>query len=176
MARFCVFGSHQGLLPSEGGVYVTIFGGSELKRSPIAGQLADRQHQTPAKRNSPRSAFFFTLFGNTTIIWPTLAEEYLALRDALRAGVLTLADWDRLIGRGGGDSSPDITSFSLFAGFESDKVPTEDKELDELSLQRHLGQIPDQAADVLMLAIGQTGPQRMASVRQAAATALSSGG
>ncbi len=172
MAHFCMFGSNDGQLVPGRDFYITIFGGSDLKRLPAASQIAELR-QRPAYDRSSSQYAFCTLFGGTTLSWPTLAEEYLALRDALRAGTITLDDWDRSLARPGGPGPLRVLSFTLFGGFDGELLPREDKELDDLSLQRHLGQIPESAVQILMLAIGQTGVQRLAAVRQAVATTLS---
>ena len=70
MPHFCMFGAYEGQFDPGQGIYVTIFGGSDLKRSPAASQLVEQQRLSAAGRNGPRH-FFFTLFGGTTITWPT---------------------------------------------------------------------------------------------------------
>jgi hypothetical protein len=173
MAHFSMFGGNDGQLGPGGDVYITVFGGSDLKRPPVASQLAGwRGH--PAG-SSESTYFFFTLFGSTTLSWPTLAEEYLALRDALRAGTITLEDWDRFVTRPAGTGALRTNCLTLFGGFEGDVLPKEEKELDDLSLQRHLGLIPESAVQLLMLAVGQAGQARLAAVRHAVVATLSSG-
>jgi hypothetical protein len=174
MAHFCMFGSNDGPLVPGRDFYITIFGGSDLKRLPAASQMAELRGRAPSEREQAQYTFC-TLFGGTTLTWPTLAEEYLALRDALRARTLTLEDWDWFVARPGGPGPVRAVSLTLFGSFEGDVVPREEKELDDLSLQRHLGQIPEAAVQLLMLAVGQTGVQRLAAVRQAVAAALSAG-
>jgi hypothetical protein len=172
MAHFSMFGSNDGPLVPGRDFYITIFGGSDLKRLPAASQIAELRQRPAYDRNNSQYVFC-TLFGGTTLTWPTLAEEYLALRDALRARTITFDDWDRSLARPGGPGPLRVLSFTLFGSFDGEVLPREDKELDDLSLQRHLGQIPEPAVQVLMLAIGQTGVQRLAAVRQAVATTLS---
>ncbi len=172
MIHFAVFSGHSGQLTRGGAVYISIFGGATLARPPVAGTLA-RARREDAEAGSDSSYFFFVLFGSATVRWPTLAEEYVALLDALRSGVLSLEDWDRLVGASDCTGSLRLSSFSLFGGVEGDAVPTEDQELDEISLQQHAGAIPDAALQRLMIGIGQKGASRLASVRQAvAATAV----
>lgn len=168
MAHFCMFGGHEGVLSSDGSVYITVFGGSDLRRPPLARQIAERR----LRGGGSSESYFLTLFGGTSLIWPTLAEEFLALRDAVRNGALGLAEWDQWVGRGDGRGPLTTHSLTLFGGYEGDTLPAEDKELDDLTLQRHLNQIPEAAMQTLMLAIGQRGAQRLAAVRHAVATAL----
>ena len=64
-------------------------------------------------------------------------------------------------------------SISVFGGMDSDALPSEDEELDDISLQRHAGRIPDAAVQYLMLGVCQGGAHRLASVRDAVAAARS---
>jgi len=170
MVHFSVFGGHEGQLSAGGCVYITLFGGSELKRPPLAARLAALRRPS-GLRDEPRYVFL-SLFGSTTIRWPTLAEEFLALTDALRAGAFTLDDWERFTASPGEHRLLRAGSFTLFGSMQTDALPTEEEELDGLSLQRHAGTIADAAVERLMLAVGQGGAQRLASVRQAVAASL----
>lgn len=174
MPRFCIFGGQDGLLSPTESVYITVFGGAELHRPSAARQMIHLR-RLPAHLQRPQRYFFLTLFGGTEVSWPTLAEEYLALRDALRSGELTLEQWDQIMGSGGVDGLAQMHSLTLFGGFEADQLPSEEKELDALSLQMHLGQVAEDPMNTLMLAIGQRGAGRLAAVRHAAAAALSVG-
>jgi hypothetical protein len=174
MAHFSMFGSNDGQLVPGRDFFITIFGGSNLKRLPAASQITELRQQPAHQRSQPQYTFC-TLFGGTTLTWPTLAEEFLALRDALRAGTMTLEDWDRYVAQPGGPGPLRTLSLTLFGGFDGDVLPREDQELDDLSLQRHLGQIPEQALQTLMLAIGRTGVQRLTAIRQAVLAAMSPG-
>lgn len=169
MVHFCVFGGRGGQLSGGRSIYVTLFGGSEFKRPALARTLAD-----PGDHEGDTTTFYFflTAFGATSIKWPTLAEEYLALVEGLRAGALTLASWDRRFARAASDSTARSASFTIFGAFETDELPTDEEELDDLSLQRHAGRLPELALEHLMLAIGHGGEQRIAAVRQAAAATL----
>ena len=167
MPHLAMFGSHSGQLLPGRDIFFTVFGGSDLRRLPVATQLAHLRQRAGEERNGSHY-IFLTLFGGTTILWPTLAEEYSALRDALRFGSVSLDDWDRLVARPGGAGPLRVNSLTLFGSFDGDLLPREDKELDDLTLQRHLGHIPEPAVQMLMLAIGQTGAQRLAAVRLAA--------
>lgn len=171
MVHFSVFGGHEGHLNPGRCVYICVFGGASLKRTPAATRLVALRQQSDAPRSGWQH-FFFNLFGGTTIKWPTLAEEYLALMDALRARSITMEEWDRGIGQANDLLALRAASFSMFGGVETDALPSEDQELDDLSLQRHTGLIPEPVLERLMLAIGQVGAQRLAAVRQAAGVAL----
>ncbi len=170
MIQFCMFGGHGGELSHDKRVYVTIFGACELKRPTIARQIIELRQRSNSGKAAPMR-FFITLFGGTEVAAPTLCEEYLDLQDGLRSGLLTLEEWDRTVAHVGVASSLRVSSFTLFGGFSSSELPSEDEELDRLALNHHLGQIPETAGKALMMAVGQDGSQRPAAVRQAIAVA-----
>jgi hypothetical protein len=175
MAHFSMFGGNNGQLAPGRDFYITIFGGCDLKRPTAASHIVELRGQ-PAYARDRSQGIFCTLCGGTTLTYPTLAEEYLALRDALRSGTITLEDWDRSLARPGGVGPLRAMSLTLFGSFDGEVVPREEKELDDLSLQRHLGQIPEAAVQLLMLAVGQIGLQRLTAVRQAVVAGLSASG
>jgi len=170
MVHVSIFGGHEGELAPGRAFYVSIFGGSTLRRPAFATRLM--QIKRYADEALKTQYFFFSLFGGAEVKWPTLAEEYLALTEALRSGGLTLEDWDRHSDRMGLAAALQTGSFSLFGGSNTEKLPSEDEELDDLSRQRHAGAIGQDAAERLMLGIGQHNLQRLAAVRQAVAAAL----
>mgnify|MGYP000847474561 CR=1 FL=1 len=174
MAHLCIFGSHAGQLVTGRDFFITIFGGMDLRRPPTATHLLQVQQQRPQDRVGSQYTFF-TLFGGVDLVWPTLAEEYVALRDAVASGKLRLEDWDVALARPERSGPLAMISFTLFGGVNEDVVPSEEKELDDLSYQQHLGQIPQATADLLVLAIGQRGSQRLAAVRHAVARTLAGG-
>lgn len=174
MVHFCIFGGHKGQLSASRCVYVTLFGGTELKRPPLARCLGAVRPPARPAREEPRY-FFLSLFGHTTLKWPTLAEEYLAVLDALRAGACTAADWDRLATTTGDQPPLRVASFTVFGRLEADALPSEEEELDDLSMQRHAGNVPPPAIERLLLGIGHSGAQRLAAVRQAVAATLAHG-
>jgi hypothetical protein len=98
MVHFCIFSGHQAQLRPGRTAYITLFGALDLRRPPVAAQFVELRREAPAAVDR-RWCFFMTVFGGTTITWPTLADEYLALLDGVRIGALTLADWDAFAGR-----------------------------------------------------------------------------
>jgi hypothetical protein len=169
MLHLCVCGGHDSELTPGKRLYVTLFGGCELKRPTIARQLIEHRK---AGAIQPRAVFCITVFGGTSISAPTLAEEYLDLQDALRADLFRLEDWDRAIAALGAGNNVRIGSFTLFGGFEGATLPAEDSELERLAVGRQSGRISEDASQHLMLGIGEPGPQRAGAVRQAMAAAL----
>ena len=56
---------------------------------------------------------------------------------------------------------------TLFGGLDEGGLPSEEQEIDSLAVQRHLGNIPESASQVLQYGIGQGGSERTATLRRA---------
>jgi hypothetical protein len=166
MIHFAIFGGQSGPISPDRKVYVTLFGGCELKRPTIARQLLEAK-AGGIPLTETRFHYFITIFGGTEIRAPTLAEEYCDLHAALRSGQLSIDEWDRAVAQLGGSSATRYGSFTAFGGFEADKLPSEDDELDGIALSHHLGQMSEDTGRLLMLAIGQPSAQRPSAVRRA---------
>ncbi|MHC4696447.1 MAG: hypothetical protein ACYTFA_06880 [Planctomycetota bacterium] len=186
MIKVTIFGGHEGRLNFDTQFYFTMFGNCEVVRPTLARQLvalrqAERDAAPPAdetfdysdgrmrfryRRPLSGRPFFFTMFGATEIKSPTLAEEFVDLREAMDSKTLSTEDCERLIASVG-LSEGSIGSFTLFAAFEEGAPPAEDKEVDSLAVQRHLGNVSEQAGRVLQLGIGQSEGERRAVLRQA---------
>jgi len=143
-------GQHAGMGPSPG---------FRVANMELVGRHGERGH----RRGGP---FFLTIFGGVDIKSPTLAEEFLDLREMISGGALTLEDWDRAMASLGSADIP-IASFTLFGGFDECELPSESEEIDSLAIQRHLGNISESAGRVLQLGIGQRDARRSATVRRA---------
>lgn len=166
MIQVTIFGGHEGQLRYDKWFYLTLFGGCDLIRPTIARQLlarreGDRQAIAPAKK-----PFFLTLFGGVDIKSPTLAEEFIDLKEMLAGGLLTMGDWERAVANLGRDEWG-VASFTMFGGFDETALPTEDEEIESLAAQRHLGNIPESAGQVLQFGIGQRGSERRATIHRA---------
>lgn len=172
MVQFCLFGGYDGPLRPEKKVYFTAFGGSDLVRPTLARRIAwARDHRKDGSASKHRY-FIITLFGGTDIKSPRLAEEFIDLKGMVRSGGLSLRDWDRSLAEMHRYENESITSITLFGGLGEDELPSEDEEIDSLALQRHLGNIPDRAGEILQLGVGQGGTQRTAVLHQALAAAV----
>ena len=145
MFHLCLFGGHGGELSADRKLYLTMFGGCEVLRPTLAKQMLVLRHSGRG-RSGPPLHVFITLFGGTDVTAPTLAQEYLDLQNALRAGQLTLEQWDRDIAELG--QAFRSASLTLFGGFDDAKLPSEDQELEDLALNRHLGYLSDAAGDL----------------------------
>lgn len=166
MIQFCMFGGHEGKLSTDPfKIYFTMFGSCELQVPTIATQiLASHRARTPL---ASRRLFFVSIFGATELQLPTLVEEYFDAVHALQSGSLNASEWDRLAAQLTADDGLRIGSFTLFAGFNSAEMPSEDQELDRIALAYQLGQINEQTRQSLMLGVGTRGPQRVGAIRAA---------
>ena len=166
MVQITVFSGHEGRLGSNKKLYRTIMGGCTLVRPTIARQIiATWDARRDGRINRP-GPFFLTIFGGLDIKCPTLAEEFVDLRDMLNSSTLRLEDWDKdaaLVGL----SDATTASFTLFGGFDENKLPSENEEVDSLAIQRHIGNISEESGNILQLAIGRSEAERRAAVRRA---------
>ena len=83
MIHFCIFGAREGELTPDQRVCVTAFGACSLKRPPIAKLLVEARRRSK-EGLTKRSHFFITICGATELKLPTLAEEYLAMNEAVK--------------------------------------------------------------------------------------------
>ena len=172
MWQVCMFGGYEGQLVADRKVYLTIFGGCDLVRTTLARRIIHaRQHRDRADLQA-RWCVVVTVFGGTDIAWPTLAEEFIDFKSMIDARMLSLANWDRDLAELHRVEEAAITTFTLFGGLDDDALPNENKEIDALALQRHLGNIPESAGKILELGIGRSGAQRYAAIRKAVAAAV----
>ncbi len=166
MIHVCVCSGHEGELKHDKRFYLTLFGGCTLTGLTIARQVLVARRARENGRGGRAKPFFLTICGGGEIKVPTLAEEFVDLRELLQSGALTLAEWDRAL------SDPDgveasISSLTLFGGFNECALPTENEEVEGIARHRHLGTITERAGKVLQLAVGQRRSERHATVRQA---------
>jgi len=165
MIQVTVFSGHEGLLRNDRLFYLTLFGGCDLVRPTVARQILarsrERRDMVPMRR-----PFFLTIFGGVDIKAPTLAQEFLDFREMLHSGLLQLDQLDGWLAELQ-DSDGSVGSFTLFGGFDECALPTENEEIDSLGVQRHLGNVSEEACRVLQLGIGQRGSERRATLRRA---------
>lgn len=167
MLKFTIFASHDGQFRPGRMIYVTLFAGCELLRSTVAKDAISARGVGRDGNQPPLGPCMITIFGGTSIKYPTLAEEYVDLRDMLKSGTLTLDEWDRAAASAG-VANASAASFTLFAGFNENETPSEDEEVNALAIQRHIGNVPDQAGNILQLGVGLPLAERIATVRRAA--------
>jgi hypothetical protein len=182
MLQLCVFGSYEGSLVPERRAYFTMFASSALRRPTLARELLALRQTAPdcpqpaspggpPPTGNPLAApgrnVIITVFGSTELKYPTLAEEFIDLREAVRSGALDLRQWDTYLPALTQWQRSTYLSFTLFGSFNEAVLPTEDEEIESLALHRHLGSIPDVGGQVLETGVGQSGSQRRAIIHQA---------
>lgn len=166
MIQVTIFSGHAGQLRYDKLFYLTLFGGCELIRPTVARQMLSQRQAERGQWAPGRKPFFLTIFGGVTIKLPTLAEEFIDLRDTMVSGMLTMEDWERAMGDPVRIESC-IASFTVFGGFDECKLPSENQEIESLAVQRHLGNISDQAGQLLQYGIGLQESERRATLRRA---------
>ncbi len=83
MVHFCILSNHEGVLAPGRRLYVTLLGSLNLRRPPTAALVAEARRGGGAGQVRPEG-LLVTILGGTTLLWPTLAEEYQALADFWR--------------------------------------------------------------------------------------------
>ena len=156
MIHVCIFSSHEGDLRAVAvkKLYLTIFGACTLHCLTLARQILAYRREKAGNEPGRSRPSFLTVFGGVDIVVPTLAEEFIDLREVLDGGALTMTEWERaLADLDRFDVS--YSSLTLFGGFTECKLPSENEEVEGLARHRHLGNISANAGGVLQLGIGQ---------------------
>lgn len=163
MFHLCIFGGQGGEIEPGRHFYLTLFGGTDLKRPTLAKMLIKQRERGESAR--PTCAYFITICGGVDVVQPTLAEEFSDLQAAVRSGDITLDEADRALV----DSHCVLRTgkFTIFGACDTSCVPPEDDELDSLAMLRHAGMIQAGGEQALMLGIGRGGAQRIGVVRNA---------
>jgi hypothetical protein len=161
---------HEGRIRPEKKVYVTLMGGCELVRPTLAKQILAKRQQGREPNAHSNWQFFLTIMGGTELRVPTLAEEFLDMQELLRNGIVSREGLERGITEILSQPSISVSSFTLMGNFSELELPSENEEIDGLALHRHLGNIPDQAGEVLQYGIGQQEGERWATLRRAMQT------
>lgn len=187
MIKITLFSGHEGHLRWDTSLYLTLFGGVDLVRPTIARQIlsaksAQQDRESGGRGGGPigevekamfggrgrkvHRPFFVTIFGGVEIKCPTLAAEFMDLREMVRTGSLDISDWDRSVSMlAHTEFAP--ASFTMFGGFDECSLPSESEEVDSLALQQHMGNISRSSGQVLQMGIGRHESERLATVRRA---------
>ena len=166
MVQVCIMSAHEGRMKPEKKFYLTIMAGQELVRPTLARQLLSWRNQQRDPEAGMQRQYFLTVMGSVEIKCPTIAEEFIDLREMIASNALNMEDWDRaMTDLSRGDLF--VASFTLMGSFEENTLPTEAEEIEALAMQRHLGNIPERASQVLQLGIGQRETERRSTLRRA---------
>ncbi|MHC5108715.1 MAG: hypothetical protein ACYTHJ_02405 [Planctomycetota bacterium] len=176
MFQACILSGHEGTLGGGQKIYFTLMGSCELRAPTIARQIVSLVDRTDSGSQNSHSVkqLFITLMGSVEIKAPTLTEEFVDFRDLLHSGKLSLSNWDRYAAEAN-RSDVEIATFTLMGSFSDGELPEDDAEIDALAMQRHLGAISDDAAEVLKRGIGQRGGERRATLRRAITSLVAAG-
>ncbi|MFQ5495628.1 MAG: hypothetical protein ACE5EX_09640, partial [Phycisphaerae bacterium] len=142
MVQITIFSAHKGRIQPDKVFYFTLFGSFELVHPTVAQRLLAERRARRKPGPSSRRPFFLTIFGAGSIKAPTLAAEFVDLREGLQSGLISLNDWDRAMAEMS-EGQASIASLTLFGGIDECKLPSENEEIESLALQRHLGNIPE---------------------------------
>ena len=158
--NFNIFGISEAEITTSGFTSLTIFGGTELRRQTVAERIMRRRAGGGRKpglwerlvgRDRPLA---ITVCGITTIVSPTIIEEYSAVRSLLDSGTITVEECRALVGSlASPDSREEITMVTLFGGCGFETV-SEKKQRKALDLAERSGAISSRTRGELEQAIG----------------------
>ncbi len=196
MFHFTVCGGSEVTLTGGGQFIVTLFGGTDVRKPTLAKRLMREKHalvtQNPdpnykpnnldkilnhLQGNSPsgsplankrRSTFILTICGGVEIKPPSIAEEFMDMRELVSSGLIDPNEWDQLVGRlyqmGELDS---ISSFTLFGGM-GEVALNEQEEIKKIHSASGLGLISEDEEKALRSVVGRDPQQVRMLLRQTA--------
>lgn len=196
MVHFTIFGGSEVTLGLGGKLIVTLFGGTDVRKPTLAKRLMQEKHMLasaqpgpdkdlknvdkvllflggnyPAGKPGParnRSSFILTIFGGVEIKPPSIAEEFMDMRELMSSGLISESEWDQLVGRlyqmGEMDS---VSSFTLFGGMGEGSL-SEDEEIKKIHSARELGLIDTEEERALRSVVGRDPQQVRMLLRQTA--------
>ena len=197
MFHFTIFGGSEVSLTGSRQLILTLFGGTEVRKPTLAKRLMqEKQAQWPDKPAGPvktddnlhkvrnffenldsgaagpagrrSSTFLLTIFGGVEIKPPSIAEEFMDMRELVSSGLIEPREWDQLIGRmyqmGDLDS---ISSFTLFAGMGEASL-SEEEEIKKIASATSMGLISRDEEQALRSVVGRDPQQVRMLLRQTA--------
>lgn len=198
MVHFTIFGGSEVTLGSGGKCIVTLFGGTDVRKPTLAKRLMQEKHLLSSHQAAPgkdlknvdkvlmflggnypagqpgsrrsRSNFILTICGGVEIKPPSIAEEFMDMRELMSSGLISEAEWDQLVGRlyqmGEMDS---ISSFTLFGAMGEGSL-SEEEEIKKIHSARELGLIDTEEERALRSVVGRDPQQVRMLLRQTAFT------
>ena len=197
MFHFTIFGGSEVTLTGSRQLILTLFGGTEVRKPTLAKRLIQEKHaQWPGKpagqvaaddklhkvqnffdkldsgaggRPGQRSStFLLTIFGGVELKPPSIAEEFMDMRELVSSGMIEPREWDQLVGRmyqmGDLDS---ISSFTLFAGM-GEAALSEEEEIKKIASATSMGLISGDEEQALRSVVGRDPQQVRMLLRQTA--------
>lgn len=158
--NFTIFGVTETEISGSGFTSLTMFGGTELRRQTLAERImnlsktAGRKPSAWEKLAGTDRPTVITLFGITTIVSPTIIEEYSAVRNLLNSGAITKEECMAMVASiSNGNADKEITTVTLFGGCGFETV-NEKKQRKALELAEKAGSITPTVKEELAQAIG----------------------
>lgn len=155
MVHVTLFGGTAVPVSSRGRIVFTMFGSTEL-RCPSLGKrlaaMAATRTDSPAgargllraKRRDEGQVVAITIFGATVVKYPTMAEEFVDLRDWAASCRLSPAQRRELLAAARQEHyTPHVATFTLFGGFD-EEYPDRQEQQRRLEELHALGVISDQ--------------------------------
>lgn len=150
MYHITFFAGTTGDMVPTGFTALTLFGGAEIRQPTLASLLLHQKRQGSRKPRRWDRWFgsdenlVITIFGGTTLIAPTAAEEYAALAGLLRSGALTREECEQLM-----NQLPEFSArrsmcrtFTVFGACVT-QYPSSKKERRSLDAAKEAGSIRD---------------------------------
>ena len=197
MFHFTIFGGSEVTLTGSRQLIFTLFGGTDVRKPTLAKRLMQEKHAPwsaepagqvdtddklhkfknffekldsgaggrPGQRSS---TFLLTIFGAVELKPPSIAEEFMDMRELVSSGLIEPREWDQLVGRmyqmGDLDS---ISSFTLFAGMDEAAL-SEEEEIKKIASATSLGLISGDEEQALRSVVGRDPQQVRMLLRQTA--------
>jgi hypothetical protein len=188
MFHLTLFGGTDVKLDGRTKLIITCFGGTDVHRQTLAKRILREKHMAetelkPLPTHPPEAVvrwalarqrqrrtgcFIFTMFGAVEIKPPSLAEEFMDMRELIGSGLIKQEEWDRLVGRiyEMGESEGHA-SFTMFGALEESTL-SEDEELQKIRSAQELGMISADEENALRNVVGRDPHQVRQLLRQTA--------
>ena len=196
MFHFTIFGGSEVTLTGGSQFIFTLFGGTDVRRSTLAKRLVQEKHQLQANRppadysrdgvdkvlnfmkgdpaygrpdgHEHRKCFLLTIFGGVEIHPPSIAEEFMDMRELVSSGLINADEWDQLVGRlYQMDDLDSVSSLTLFGGMGEVAIPQEE-EIKKIHSAVGLGLIDEDEERALRSVVGRDPQQVRMLLRQTA--------
>jgi hypothetical protein len=185
MFHFTMFGGADVKMDGTPKVIITIFGGTDVHRQTLAKRIMREKHLSAAERaNAPHpnpnpfayrpqrrqrnGCFMLTLFGGVDLKPPSIAEEFMDMREVIASGMVSSAEWDELVARiyelGDQEGHASLTMF----GAMEESALSEQDEVKKIKSARDLGIISDDEELALRGVVGRDPQQIRMLLRQTA--------
>ena len=196
MFHFTIFGASEVTLSGQGQCIVTLFGGTEVRKPTLAKRLMQERHALSNRKSDPdynpnnvdkvlnvlqgntptglprtekrHRTFLLTIFGAVELRPPSIAEEFMDMRELVSSGLIDVDEWDQLVGRlYQMDDLDSVSSFTLFGGMGEVAI-NQEEEITKIHSAVGLGLIAEDEARALRSVVGRDPQQVRMLLRQTA--------